>query len=289
MQAADYWEMVSGFCYIVPPLHYPLSFLQGLTLDATITLDLVVFLFAVATAAGFVDAIAGGGGMITVPALLAAGLSPVQALATNKLQGTGGTLSASYYFISRKAVNLKDLRLPIAMTFVGSVLGTVLVQRIDAGILEQLIPFFLIGIVLYFLFSPKLGAEQSDGLISLTLFSFTAAVGIGFYDGFFGPGTGSFFTVAFVGLLGFSMTKATANTKVLNCTSNVASLLFFIIGGQVVWVVGLVMMLGQVLGARLGSRLVLSRGQTLIRPMIVVVSLVMTGKLLWENYGHLLH
>lgn len=257
-------------------------------MDATITLELVVFLFAVATAAGFVDSIAGGGGLIAMPALLAAGLSPVQALATNKLQGTGGTLSASFYFISRGAVNLREMRLAIVMTFIGSMLGTLLVQRIDAGVLEQAIPFLLIGIVLYFLLSPRLNSDQSRQVISLLVFSLTAAVVIGFYDGFFGPGTGSFFTIAFVSLLGYSITSATAHTKLLNCISNIASLLFFIIGGHVVWTIGLVMMLGQIIGARLGSGVVLSRGQTLIRPMIVCVSLAMTAKLLWGNYGHLL-
>ncbi len=258
-------------------------------MDANITLEFLVFLFAVATAAGFVDSIAGGGGLITMPALLAAGLSPVQALATNKLQGTGGSLSASHYFISKGAVDLQQMRLPIVMTFFGGALGTLLVQRINAAFLEQAIPFLLVGIVLYFLFSPRLSTEQSRQVVSLPVFACTAGVGIGFYDGFFGPGTGSFFAAAFIALLGYSITAATAHTKVLNATSNVASLLFFIIGGQVVWAYGLVMMLGQVFGARLGSGMVLSRGQTLIRPMILAVSLIMTAKLLWGNYGHLFH
>lgn len=245
-------------------------------------------MFSVAVTAGFVDSIAGGGGLITIPALLSVGLSPVQALATNKLQACGGSFSASYYFVSRGAVQLKDFRLAIAMTFVGSALGTVLVQQINAGVLEQVIPFLLIGIVLYFLFSPKVGDEDSRQKISLVLFSCTAAAAVGFYDGFFGPGTGSFFAIAFVGLLGFSLTKATAHTKVLNFTSNITSLLFFILGGNVVWVAGLVMMVGQIIGARLGSRFVLKSGQKLIRPMIVIVSMVMTVKLLWDNYGYLL-
>ena len=259
-------------------------------MDANITLELLLFLFAVATTAGFVDAIAGGGGLITIPALLAAGLSPVQALATNKLQATGGSLSAGYYFVSRGVVKLHEMRLMILMTFIGSALGTVLVQKITTSFLEQMIPFLLMGIVLYFLFSPRLSsqAEQSQQ-VSLTVFACTAGVGVGFYDGFFGPGTGSFFAAAFVALLGYSITAATAHTKVLNATSNVASLLFFILGGQVVWTYGLMMILGQVLGARLGSRMVLSRGQTLIRPMILCVSMAMTAKLLWGNYGHLFH
>ena len=125
-------------------------------MDANITLEFLVFLFAVATAAGFVDSIAGGGGLITMPALLAAGLSPVQALATNKLQGTGGSLSASHYFISKGAVDLQQMRLPIVMTFFGGALGTLLVQRINAAFLEQAIPFLLVGIVLYFLFLAKI-------------------------------------------------------------------------------------------------------------------------------------
>ena len=259
-------------------------------MDANITLELLLFLFAVATTAGFVDAIAGGGGLITIPALLASGLSPVQALATNKLQATGGSLSAGYYFVSRGVVKLHEMRLMILMTFIGSALGTILVQKITAAFLEQMIPFLLMGIVLYFLFSPRLSsqAEQSQQ-VSLTVFACTAGVGVGFYDGFFGPGTGSFFAAAFVALLGYSITAATAHTKVLNATSNVASLLFFILGGQVVWTYGLMMILGQVLGARLGSRMVLSRGQTLIRPMILCVSMAMTAKLLWGNYGHLFH
>ncbi|WP_257266572.1 TSUP family transporter [Endozoicomonas sp. ONNA2] len=258
-------------------------------MDVTITLDLVLFLFAIASVAGFVDSIAGGGGLITMPALLAAGLPPVQALATNKLQGAAGTLSASVYFLSKGTVNLREIRLAIIMTFIGSMMGTLLVQRINAGVLDQVIPFLLIGIVLYFLFSPRVGSEPSPQLISLPVFSSTAAVLIGFYDGFFGPGTGSFFTMAFAGLLGYTLTSATAHTKVLNCTSNLASLLFFVIGGHVVWALGLVMILGQVIGARLGSHVVLSRGETLIRPMIVGVSLAMTAKLLWQDYGHLLH
>ncbi|OED45953.1 hypothetical protein ACH42_04300 [Endozoicomonas sp. (ex Bugula neritina AB1)] len=257
-------------------------------MELSLSLDLLLFLFGVATVAGFVDSIAGGGGLIAMPALLSVGLSPVQALATNKLQGTGGTLSASYYFVRRGAVDLKSMTLPIIMTFIGSALGTVLVQMIDASILKQIIPFLLVGIVLYFLFSPSVGDQDGKQKVTLPVFACSAAMVIGFYDGFFGPGTGSFFAAAFVGLMGFSITKATAHTKILNCASNISSLLFFIIGGNVVWVAGLVMMAGQIIGARLGSKVVLSSGKKLIRPMIVVVSLTMTTKVLWDNYGSLL-
>ncbi len=257
-------------------------------MEPVLTLELAFILFSVALAAGLVDSIAGGGGLIGVPALLAVGLSPAQALATNKLQGTGGSLSASIYFISRGMVNLQEMKLAILLTFLGSAAGTLLVQTIDASILNQLIPFLLLGIACYFLFSPKIGGMDTRQRMSLPLFSCSAAWIIGFYDGFFGPGTGSFFTIAFVSLLGLSLTKATAHTKVLNCTSNIASLLFFILGGKVVWGIGLIMMAGQFIGARLGSRVVMARGQQVIRPMIVIVSLAMTAKLLWSNYGYLI-
>ncbi|WP_062270055.1 TSUP family transporter [Endozoicomonas arenosclerae] len=258
-------------------------------MDFVLTLDWGILLFSVAVLAGFVDSIAGGGGLITVPALMAVGLSPAQALATNKLQSTGGSFSASVYFVRRGLVNLKDMRFAIFMTFVGSAVGTVLVQMIDASVLKQIIPFLLLGIAAYFILSP--GARKTEATaakMSLTAFACTAGVGVGFYDGFFGPGTGSFFAIAFVSLMGFSLTTATAHTKVLNCTSNVASLLFFMLGGQVVWAVGGIMLVGQFIGARLGSRMVVKRGQQIIRPMIVIISLVMTGKLMWDEYSHLL-
>lgn len=257
-------------------------------MDILLTLEMALFLFSVALTAGFVDAIAGGGGLITVPALLAAGLPPAQALATNKLQSTGGSLSASIYFISRGLVNLRELKLAIALTFFGSALGTVLVQLVSANVLQQLIPFLMVVIAAYFMFSPtQRNDKDTRQRISLSLFSCSVAMLIGFYDGFFGPGTGSFFAIAFVTLLGYSLTKATAHTKVLNCTSNIASLLLFIIGGKVVWTAGLLMLLGQFLGARLGARVVTRSGHKVIRPMIVLVSLVMTAKLLWDQYSTL--
>lgn len=254
-------------------------------MDPVVTVELAGLLFSLALIAGWVDSIAGGGGLIGVPVLLAIGLPPAQALATNKLQGTGGSLSASIYFISRGIVKPGEIKLAIALTFIGSALGTLLVQMLDGSILMQLIPFLLLAIAGYFWFSPQIDDQDYHQRISLLLFSVIFAFAIGFYDGFFGPGTGSFFAIAFVSLLGFSLTRATAHTKVLNCTSNLASLLFFIIGGKVVWEIGLIMMAGQVIGARIGSKMVLKSGKKIIRPMIVIVSLVMTARLLWNNYA----
>lgn len=249
------------------------------------SIELASILFSAAMIAGVVDSIAGGGGLITVPVLLSIGLSPAQALATNKLQAVGGSFSASLYFLSRGLVKLQDLKLAIMLSFLSSAMGTLLVQTIDPYLLTYLIPFLLIGIACYFMFAPNIGDEDSQQRISMLLFSCSAAILIGFYDGFLGPGTGSFFTLAFVSLLGYSLTRATAHAKVLNCTTNVASLLFFILGGKMVWSVGGIMIIGQFLGARLGSALVFVNGKKIIRPMIVVVSLTVTIKLLCDRYG----
>jgi len=242
-------------------------------------------LFLVALLAGFIDAIAGGGGLLTVPALLAAGLSPAQALATNKLQSVGGSFSASLYFIRRKAVDLREQKLNIALTFLGSISGALLVQHVKGDILRQLLPLLVIAIGLYFLLMPKIGEEDRQRRLHGLSFALVAGGCVGFYDGFFGPGAGSFYALAFVTLCGYNLAKSTAHAKVLNFTSNLGGLLLFMLGGKVVWLVGLVMLAGQVCGARLGARMVLTRGQTLIRPMIVIVSAVMSAKLLYDSHG----
>lgn len=242
-------------------------------------------LFFVAMLAAFIDSIAGGGGLLTVPALLAAGLSPAQALATNKLQSVGGSFSASLYFIRRGAVKLREQRLNIAMTFIGAILGTLLIQHLQADILRQVLPLLLIAIGLWFLLMPRLGEEDRARRLHGLPFALLGGGCVGFYDGFFGPGAGSFYALGFVTLCGYNLAKSTAHAKVLNFTSNFGSLLFFMFGGKVVWATGLIMMVGAFCGARMGARLVLSRGQTLIRPMVVIVSAVMSAKLLWDSHG----
>lgn len=246
---------------------------------------LVGLLFFVAMLAAFIDSIAGGGGLLTVPALLTLGLSPSQALATNKLQSIGGSFSASLYFVRRKAVNLREQRLNIAMAFIGSVSGAVMIQHVQPGLLRQVLPLLMISIGLYFLLMPKMGEEDRHRRLHGLPFALVAGGCVGFYDGFFGPGAGSFYALAFVTLCGYNLAKSTAHAKVLNFTSNLGGLLFFMFGGKVIWGTGLVMLVGAICGARLGARMVLSRGQTLIRPLVVIVSAVMSAKLLYDSHG----
>lgn len=246
-------------------------------------LDILAMLFAVAVLSGFIDAMAGGGGLITIPALLSAGLPPAIALGTNKLQACGGSFSASLYFIRQKAVDVKKISLLILLTFIGAACGTIFVQNIDVNFLKTLLPFLVLIIGIYFLFSPNIGDEDRRQRISLPMFAFSAAVGIGFYDGMFGPATGSFFTLAFILLLGFNLPKAVAHAKVLNFTSNFAALIFFILGGAVVWKLGLLMMVGQFIGGTLGAKMVMTKGKKLIRPMLVTMSFVMVAKMLYDQ------
>lgn len=242
--------------------------------------EFLLLLFGIGLVAGMVDAIAGGGGLITLPALLSAGLPPAQALATNKLQGSFGTFSSSLYFVRNGLISLREMKFLIVCTFIGSALGTLLVQRIDPGFLNSIIPLLLILIALYFWLSPRIQDEDAKQRIGQNMFALTVGFGAGFYDGFFGPGAGSFFAIGFVSLLGFGLMEATAHTKILNFTSNFSSLLFFILGGSVVWSLGLTMGMGQVIGARLGAKLVISKGSRLIRPLIVGVSILISLKLL---------
>ncbi|MCG8426322.1 MAG: TSUP family transporter, partial [Chromatiales bacterium] len=217
--------------------------------------------------------------------LLSTGITPTQALATNKFQGSFGTLSASLFFIRKGVVNLREIWQMILWTFIGSASGTLLVQSISIDFLSSLIPILLILVALYFWFTPNLGSQTGKQRISYLLFAFTIGFTVGFYDGFFGPGAGSFFTIGFVTLLGFGLTKATAHTKILNFTSNISSLLVFVVGGYVIWQVGIAMAIGQFIGARIGAHLVFMRGSKLVRPMIVAISLIISVKLLLSNLG----
>ncbi len=240
-------------------------------------------LFALAILAGWVDSIAGGGGLITIPALMWAGLSPAQSLATNKLQASFGSATATLNYARHGLVDFRGQRLAVLCAFIGSACGTVSVQHIPPSYLQTALPLLLIGFALYFLFAPALTDEDRQQRISHPQFALSAGFAIGFYDGFFGPGTGAFYTMAYVELVGFGLPRAIANTKLLNFTSNLASLLVFALSGHIVWLLGFLMGIGQMLGSYLGSHMAIKHGSKLIRPLLVTVSLLMSIKLLWNS------
>jgi uncharacterized membrane protein YfcA len=244
------------------------------------SIELLTILFFTGLLAGIIDTIAGGGGLITIPALLSCGVPPAAALATNKLQAIFGTATASLYFIRKKVVDIKKIWLLILVAFIGSILGGWILIQIDATLLKSVIPVLLISIGTYFIFSKSVGEVEKHKKISYALFAFTLVFIISFYDGFFGPGTGSFFAIAFVYYLGYNLAKATAQAKVLNFATNAGSLLFFIFFGEIFWILGIIMGAGQIIGALVGARLVITKGQKLIRPVIIFISFAMSIKLL---------
>lgn len=254
-----------------------------------LSIDMLALLLAIGAAAGFIDSIAGGGGLITLPALLAIGLTPAQALATNKLQSSFGSFTATMNFVRKGHLKFSEVWPMVLLTFAGAACGTTLIQNLEASFLIDIIPFLLLFVGLYFLFQPKIGVEDRQQRLGRWGFSILIGFSIGFYDGFFGPGTGSFFAIAFIALLGFNMLKATAHTKLLNFTSNITSLLFFILGGQVVWIVGFVMAMGQIIGGFIGSQMSMKHGTKLIRPLLVFISFAMTIKLVWSSPNHIIH
>jgi uncharacterized membrane protein YfcA len=245
---------------------------------------LLPLLFCAGFAAGLVDSIAGGGGLITVPILMGIGLPPQVALGTNKLQASFGSGSAMLHFVRAGTVKMSDCWIGILWTAIGAALGVWAVQLLDATVLKQLIPWLLAAIVVYTLFSPSLGSEDSHARMKSGPFYLLFGLSIGFYDGFFGPGTGSFWTMALMMLLGCSMMRATATTKVMNFTSNFVALIFFLSVGQVRFVEGIVMGVGQFLGARVGSKMVIRRGTAFIRPLFITMVLVLVGRLIYLNF-----
>ncbi|MDR3667098.1 MAG: TSUP family transporter [Ignavibacteriaceae bacterium] len=241
-------------------------------------------LFLTAFIAGLVDSIAGGGGIITLPVMLSLGFPPHIALGTNKFQASFGSYTASYYYIKKEVVILKECIAGIVFTIIGSAIGTWTVTQVSSDVLKYIIPILLVGIIIYSFIKTNLGETDRQARMKAMVFYFTGGLGLGFYDGFFGPGVGSFWAIAFVIGLGYNLKKATGYTKVMNFTSNVVSLVIFIIGGYVIFTAGIVMAVGQIAGARIGADLVIKRGSKFIRPIFITIVILTTVKILYERF-----
>lgn len=241
--------------------------------------DIVLLLALAAFAAGFIDSIAGGGGLVTVPALLLAGFAPVQALGTNKLQGLFGSASATLAYAAKGHVDLRKQLPSAVMSFIGAVVGAVLATILPGEWLNAALPPLLVAIALYFAFKPNMGDVDRTQRLSPFLFGLVVVPVLGFYDGLFGPGAGSFFMLAFVTLAGYGVLKATAHTKLLNFASNIGAFAFFAASGVVSWRIGLLMGVCQFVGARVGAGMAMKNGAKLIKPLLVVTCVVLAVKL----------
>ena len=245
-------------------------------------IETLLLLMAAGFVAGFIDAVAGGGGLITVPVLLLAGANPVTALATNKIQGLFGAATAARAYAKGGHVKLRDQAGSALIAFVASILGALLITILPTGWIRMILPVLLIGIALFFAFKKGLGDQDRARRLGPATFALTMVPLCGAYDGLLGPGAGSFYMLAFVSLAGYGILKATAHTKLLNLASNAGALCAFALVATPWWITGLCMGVAQIAGAQAGATLAQTKGATLIKPLLVLTSLALAIKLIWD-------
>jgi hypothetical protein len=238
--------------------------------------------------AGLVDAVAGGGGLIQVPALFAAypNVPPATLLATNKLAAVGGTLNAGRKFLRHVSLPWAIVLPAVVAGFIGSLLGANAVSNFPAEPLRKALPFLLLFLLFYTWYQPSLGETHiPKGVnryqqIKAVLLGLT----IGFYDGFFGPGTGSFLLFGFVRLFGFDFLHASAATKLVNVATNLAAILMLASLGQINWPLGVAMMIANIVGSQFGSRLAIQHGSSFVRKVFLAIVSLLILKSAWDAY-----
>lgn len=235
-------------------------------------------LFFVAIIAGFLDTLAGGGGLITVPALILSGMPPLLALGTNKFQGCAGTAVAAYMMFKNRRNQWASIYRHMVFAFIGALLGSTLIQFVDVDALNFVIPMMLFLIGLYFLTSPMIVPVQPVSKISERVYERIILLSIGSYDGMFGPGTGSLFTFSGNALRGLGLVDAIAAAKPLNFCTNAASLLIFAYAGSVDWKVGSCMVAGQAIGSFFGSKMLLRINPLWLRFFVVAICFALLAK-----------
>ncbi len=260
------------------------SFIEGVDWGTLALLLLAAF------AAGWIDAVVGGGGLLQLPALLLVpGMTPVQALATNKLASIFGTATSSVAFYRTVRPSLKDTLPMAAVALIGAFFGASVAASLPSSLFRPIIVCALIVVAVITVLKPQLGVAAKRRYRGATHLAVAAAVGlaIGFYDGVLGPGTGTFLVFALVGVLGFDFLQASARAKVVNFATNLGALLFFIPLGAVLWPLGLIMGLANIAGSVLGARMAISRGVRFIRALFLIVVGVLIVKLgieVWAEF-----
>ena len=236
--------------------------------------------------AALVDSMVGGGGLISLPALIATGMPTHLALGTNKLASTTGALNSAYHYFKSGNLNKRILMALLPFSFVGSIIGVNAVLSVNPDFLKVLI-IFLVGIIgIYTLMNKNLGME--DHYVEATSKQIWKGRGfaslIGFYDGFFGPGTGSFLIFTLIHVFGVDFKRAAANGKVLNLASNFAAIILFLLNKQVAFQYGIPMAISMMFGARVGTHLAVTKGSKFIKPIFVVVSFTLIAKMGYEMW-----
>ena len=241
------------------------------------SIEILTFLFFVGVVAGFLDTLVGGGGLLAVPALLLSGIPPIYVLGTNKFQGSMGTGIATFLLFRKKKLDWNSVKSLMFASFTGSILGGVIIQFVDTQFLSFVIPIVLVFIAIYFIISPKPKSTFSNSK-SNKKFEFFAVPVVGFYDGMFGPGAGSFFAMTGVMLKKLEIIQATILAKPLNFASNIAGFIVFFSFGHIAFLIGILMMMGQMIGAFFGTHYLLKANPLIIRFLIVIISISMLIK-----------
>lgn len=239
-----------------------------------IQLSTIVLILVAGFAAGWVDAVVGGGGLIQLPALLMVpGITPVQALATNKMGSIFGTTTSAVTYFRRARPDLKTA-VPMALiALVGSFGGAILAASLPASVFKPIIIVALVAVAVFTAFRPTIGTLTKLRYTGHRHYGTAGAIGlvIGFYDGLIGPGTGSFLIIAMVTLLGYSFLGASAKAKIVNMATNLGALTFFLPNGSLLWGIGLILGGANMAGGYVGSRMAITQGSRFIRVVFLVV------------------
>jgi uncharacterized membrane protein YfcA len=248
-----------------------------------LSLGIILFLFLSGFVASFVDSTVGGGGLISLPALLFTGLPPAMALGTNKLAGTCSSLTSTLSYFRSGKVNVQLVKYLFPLSLLGSIAGAVLVHNLPASFLRPLVIVMLVLVTIYTILKKDMGKTSTYRGLARGMAVAAAAVAliIGFYDGFFGPGTGSFLIFAFL-LIGFDYVEASGNAKALNFASNVGALCTFGALHAIHYTYGAIMGLGMVAGAVAGSQMAIRKGAAYVKPIFILVTIAVIGKQLWS-------
>ena len=244
---------------------------------ANFSIEILTFLFFVGVVAGFLDTLVGGGGLLAVPALLLSGIPPIYVLGTNKFQGSMGTGIATFLLFKKKKLDWNSVKNLMFASFIGSIVGGVIIQFVDTQFLSFVIPIVLVFIAIYFIVSPKPKSIASNPKSNKKFELFAVPV-VGFYDGMFGPGAGSFFAMTGVMIKKLEIIQATILAKPLNFASNIAGFIVFFSFGHIAFLIGILMMMGQMIGAFFGTHYLLKANPLIIRFLIVIISISMLIK-----------
>ncbi len=243
----------------------------------------IIFLCIMGFVAAIVDAIAGGSGLITIPAYMIAGLDPHVLLGTNKFASVAGTSMSTYTYARSDKIDWSLMLKLAPFSLIGASLGVYTVLKVDSTILEPIILVILILVGIYTMMKKDIGLINNyQGFDSTSLKKgIIVALVLGFYDGFFGPGTGTFIIFSLIKVFGFSFVMASANSKVLNLSSNFMSLILFAINKKINYSIGIPVAISMMLGAFVGSRLVVDKGDKFVKPIFIIMALAAAVKVLY--------